>query len=165
MGNGCDAYTSSDFAHGVTPELLASRRDFWESLSELLSPRQYACLTRTIDGESQQCIADSLGITQRAVGKAFASAIAKIRSSGSLIDDLQAIVTRGSLGLWLWVMVFCQDRSIRAAAGVGVREHGTIPDDLCPENRYSGGSADSQCRRRLSSPTHFSILQWARDLP
>jgi DNA-binding CsgD family transcriptional regulator len=94
MGNGCDAYTSPDFAHGVTPELLASRRDFWESLSELLSPRQYVCLTRAIDGESQQCIADSLGITQQAVAKAFASAIAKIRSSGSLIDDLQAIVTQ-----------------------------------------------------------------------
>jgi len=51
------------------------------------------------------------------------------------------------------------------AAGVGVREHGTIPDDLCPENGYPGGSANSQCRRRLSSPTHFSILQWARDVP
>jgi hypothetical protein len=92
MGNGCDAYTSSDFAHGVTPELLASQRDFWVRLFELLSPRQYACLTRTISGESQECIAASLGMERSGVSRAVTSAIAKIQSSGSLIDNLQAIV-------------------------------------------------------------------------
>jgi len=123
MGNSCDAYASSDFAHGVTPELLASQRDFWESLSELLSPRQYDCLARSIGGESQQYIAASLGITQQAVAKAFASAIAKIQSSGSLIDDLQAIVTE-------------QQRSEPRELGLVAVGNGVLPG---PEHSRGGG--------------------------